>query len=236
MSEVQVEEQIESPGVDSEVAALAVLPGLATAGNPAWELYGDLQLEAVVTIPLHAMRVQDIRRIVPGTVFHSSHAATDDVLLSIGDVVLANVSFEPAEDKLGIRVNDLNACEKEYTGRHRVTGLAPSTGLELDAVSSLRMPISLCFGRKQWSLRDALALTPGDLISLDRELHGPVSIMARGKAIASGDLLLTDGQYAVRIIEDTPAGPDTEITLQHHRGKPWQPNRVTEPGARGVRV
>ncbi len=54
-------------------------------------------------------------------------------------------------------------------------------------------------GRARMPLGDAVALSSGSVVDLDREPHEPVDVFVNGHRYATGRLVLVDGEWAVRI-------------------------------------
>jgi flagellar motor switch/type III secretory pathway protein FliN len=183
-------------------------PG-ALPGDDAWALYGGLTFDAIVTVPLQEMSLRDLARVQPGTTFRSSTFANEGAALSAADVFLANVSLEAAEDKLGFRINNFAPLRPRPAARGGISGLREEAAADSPAAGSLmvmRVALSLCFGVRRMQLREAVQLTSGDLISLDRGLQDLVTVMANGRPVASGKLVLIEGCYAVEVTEPEAQG------------------------------
>ena len=54
-------------------------------------------------------------------------------------------------------------------------------------------------GRARMPLGDAVALSSGSVVDLDREPDEPVDVFVNGHRYATGRLVLVDGEWAVRI-------------------------------------
>jgi flagellar motor switch protein FliN/FliY len=50
-------------------------------------------------------------------------------------------------------------------------------------------------------LREVLALSPGSVVELDRNVQAPVDLLLDGRVIALGDVVVVDGKYGLRITE-----------------------------------
>jgi flagellar motor switch protein FliN/FliY len=71
----------------------------------------------------------------------------------------------------------------------------------LDLLLDVEMPVSVSFGRTQIRLQDALKLISGSIIELDRSISEPVQVIVNNCVIASGEVVVVDGNYGVRIQE-----------------------------------
>jgi flagellar motor switch protein FliN/FliY len=71
----------------------------------------------------------------------------------------------------------------------------------MDALLDVHLPLSLSFGRTQLRLKDVLKLTTGSVVELNRQPEEPVDIIVNDFVIARGEVVVVDGNYAVRIQE-----------------------------------
>ena len=71
----------------------------------------------------------------------------------------------------------------------------------LERFSDVQVEISVEIGRVTMSLGDMLQLGPGSVVELDREITEPVTITAQGVRIASGEVVVINDKFAVRITE-----------------------------------
>ena len=67
--------------------------------------------------------------------------------------------------------------------------------------SDVQVDIAVEIGRVTMSIGDLLTLGHGSVVELNRALTEPVSIMAQGVRIASGEVVVVDDRFAVRITE-----------------------------------
>jgi len=76
------------------------------------------------------------------------------------------------------------------------------------SLEDLRVEAELRIGTTMLPLRSLLGITVGEVIALDRPLAAPVQVVVGGRTVASGELVLVDGFFAVRI--------DTVAALKMH--------------------
>jgi flagellar motor switch protein FliN/FliY len=74
-----------------------------------------------------------------------------------------------------------------------------STPRNLDLLLDLEMPVSVSFGTTRLALKDVAKLTTGSIVELNRALSEPVDIIVNNCAIARGEVVVVDGNFAVRI-------------------------------------
>lgn len=72
---------------------------------------------------------------------------------------------------------------------------------DLSRVLDLELPIRVSFGKASVALRDVLKLSTGSIVELDRSIHDPVEIVVNDRVIGRGEVVVTDGNYGVRIQE-----------------------------------
>jgi flagellar motor switch protein FliN len=71
----------------------------------------------------------------------------------------------------------------------------------LDRLMDLQLPVSILLGQTVLPIRDALKITSGSLIELDRQLGDYVEVMIHGTVVARGEIVAIRGNYGVRIKE-----------------------------------
>lgn len=77
-------------------------------------------------------------------------------------------------------------------------GAAPRN---LDLLLDLEMPVSISFGSTRIALKDVVKLNTGSIVELNRALSEPVDVVVNNCAIARGEVVVVDGNFAVRISE-----------------------------------
>ncbi len=71
----------------------------------------------------------------------------------------------------------------------------------LDLLLDVELPVTVSFGRAQLCLKDALKLTTGSVIELNRTVAEPVEVIVNNCVIARGEVVVVEGNYGVRIRE-----------------------------------
>lgn len=69
----------------------------------------------------------------------------------------------------------------------------------LDLLMEVELPVSVSFGRAQMRLKDAIKLSTGSIVELNRSVAEPVEIVVNNCVIARGEVVVVDGNYGVRI-------------------------------------
>lgn len=69
----------------------------------------------------------------------------------------------------------------------------------LELLLDVELPISISFGRAQLALKDAIKLTTGSIVELNRSVSEPVEIIVNNCVIAKGEIVAVEGNLGVRI-------------------------------------
>lgn len=83
----------------------------------------------------------------------------------------------------------------------------PATGgdpVNLDLLMDVELAVTLRFGSRRLRLREVLDLNPGAVVDLDRQVPDPVDLLLDGRVIARGEVVVMDGNYALRVTEVAP--------------------------------
>ncbi len=71
----------------------------------------------------------------------------------------------------------------------------------LSMLREVELEVSVELGRTQMTLADVLGLHIGSVVELDRPAGSPVDLRVNGTLLARGEVVVIDGEYAVRISE-----------------------------------
>jgi flagellar motor switch protein FliN/FliY len=69
----------------------------------------------------------------------------------------------------------------------------------LDLLLDLEMPVTVSFGATRLPLNEIARLTTGSIVELNRTVAEPVDIVVNNCAIARGEVVVVEGNFAVRI-------------------------------------
>ena len=76
---------------------------------------------------------------------------------------------------------------------------AGGAAIGLDHILDVTVPVTVELGHAKMSIAGLSQLSPGSLITLDREAHESVDILVSGKMIAKGEVVTVGTRYGVRI-------------------------------------
>jgi flagellar motor switch protein FliN/FliY len=82
-----------------------------------------------------------------------------------------------------------------------------------DAMVDVDIDASLQFGVAHMQLREVLNLGPGDLVELDRHVAAPVDLVVGEKIVARGEVVVSKGNFALRVTEVLIPQPRLENAL-----------------------
>jgi flagellar motor switch protein FliN/FliY len=71
----------------------------------------------------------------------------------------------------------------------------------MDLLLDVELPIVVSFGETEMQLKDVLKLGVGSVIELGKSVNDPVTVIVNDKPIATGEVVMVDGNYGVRIIQ-----------------------------------
>ena len=72
-------------------------------------------------------------------------------------------------------------------------------GGSLDILLDIDIPVTVAIGKKMMTVRKLLQLGPGSVLNLDKPLDVPADLYLKDTKFATGDIVVVDGQFAVRL-------------------------------------
>lgn len=78
-------------------------------------------------------------------------------------------------------------------------GSARRTSPTMELLMEVELPVGVSFGRAQMRLKDAVKLTTGSIVELNRSVTEPVEVLVNNCVIARGEVVVVEGNYGVRI-------------------------------------
>ena len=78
-------------------------------------------------------------------------------------------------------------------------GQSAPGGTNLDLLMDVDLQVSVELGRTRLKFRDVLNLTAGSVVELGRQTSEPVDILVNGSLLATGEVVVVDERFAVRI-------------------------------------
>ena len=81
------------------------------------------------------------------------------------------------------------------------SGAASGKATELNRFQEIKVTVSADLGRASVPLQTLLDLGEGSVLELDREIGSPVDLVAQGVTLASGEVVVVNGKFAIRVTE-----------------------------------
>jgi flagellar motor switch protein FliN len=72
---------------------------------------------------------------------------------------------------------------------------------ELERLYDVPVELAVEIGRTQMTIREALALGPGSIVTLQRLAGEPVDLLVNGKPIARGEVVVIDEEFGLRVTD-----------------------------------
>lgn len=85
------------------------------------------------------------------------------------------------------------------------------TSSNLGLLFDVKLEATIRFGGRQLLLRDILSLSPGSVIELDRQVGEPAELLVAGRLVARGEVVVVDGNFALRVTELCSASQRNEL-------------------------
>lgn len=76
-----------------------------------------------------------------------------------------------------------------------------SSGLSLEALGDIELDVTLELGRAEVTIEELLQLREGSVVPLDKAAGDPIDILANGRLVARGEVIVVDDKFGVRICE-----------------------------------
>jgi len=75
---------------------------------------------------------------------------------------------------------------------------------EMSRFGDIKVTVSAELGRTQLAIDRLMTLGKGSVLELDRSIDQPVELIAQGIPLASGEVVVVDGHFAIRILNVYP--------------------------------
>ena len=77
----------------------------------------------------------------------------------------------------------------------------PTAASVRDLLMEIKLDATLQFGLREMPLKDVLAIGPGDVLELDRQVADPVELVVGDRIMARGEVVIVNGNFALMVIE-----------------------------------
>ena len=87
------------------------------------------------------------------------------------------------------------------------TTFRPDLPEDLSLVLDVPVELAVEIGRTTMTIREAVSLTPGAVVVLNRMAGEPVDLLVNGRPVARGEVIAIDEQFGLRVTEVLPPHP-----------------------------
>ena len=99
---------------------------------------------------------------------------------------------------------------RDHSGRTRRRPRRTAvTAEELARLHDVPVELAVEVGRTKMTIREALALGPGSIVTLNRLAGEPVDLLVNGKPIARGEVVVIDEEFGLRVTEVLESEPSS---------------------------
>lgn len=209
----------DAPGPDPAAAALPEPPGAAVVATVVGDVEGTVLVvvgtefvEALQGTPFGDLEpAQALRPALEaiaaalGAQLDGSPAAVEveGCLELVGGgttVVVPLLAGDAVQVLVAVRVTAMPEPEPAAAAaRQTAGGAAKSWGI--DMLRDVEMEVTCELGRTRMTVRQLLALAPGDVVELDRLAGSPADLLVNGTLLARGEVVVVDEAFGLRITE-----------------------------------
>ena len=87
---------------------------------------------------------------------------------------------------------------------------AASSGGSIDVLLAMNVAVTVVIGQTELPVKRLLKLGPGSVLKLDKSIDEPADLYLKDTKFATGDIVVVDGRFAIRIKEIIGLGDSTE--------------------------
>jgi flagellar motor switch protein FliN/FliY len=121
-------------------------------------------------------------------------------VLAGGTVVLVPLVAGPSAGGAAVHaLVGVSVVAESGTAGGGTAGAAASWGI--DMLRDVEMEVTCELGRTRMTVRQLLALAPGDVVELDRLAGSPADLLVNGTLLARGEVVVVDEAFGLRITE-----------------------------------
>ena len=105
---------------------------------------------------------------------------------------------------------DYAPFETTTAGPAEHSATPPVSAEELSRLHDVPVELAVEVGRTKMTIREALALGPGSIVTLNKLAGEPVDLLVNGKPIARGEVVVIDEEFGLRVTEVlAPSGSES---------------------------
>lgn len=124
-----------------------------------------------------------------------------DVLAGGTTVLVPLLSGETVHALVGVTLTSPPPPAAPSGGRSGATAASAASAWGIDMLRDVEMEVTCELGRTRMTVRQLLALAPGDVVELDRLAGAPADLLVNGTLLARGEVVVVDESFGLRITE-----------------------------------
>ncbi len=130
----------------------------------------------------------------------SETMSLDDLMASFAEPAMAGAgATSSAREAHGNQVDPVTVRPVEFASFDQQPHIFGEENKNLALVMDVHLNLSVELGKTDLSIKEVLELTRGSVIELDRIAGEPVDLMANGKLIAKGEVVVIEDNFGLRI-------------------------------------
>lgn len=91
---------------------------------------------------------------------------------------------------------------------------AAGPGGSIDILLDMNVPITVTIGKTELTVQRLLKLGPGSVMKLDKSINEPADLYLKDTRFATGNIVVVDGRFAVKIEKIIGLGDSENETVQ----------------------
>ena len=88
---------------------------------------------------------------------------------------------------------------------------AATSGGSIDVLMAMSVAVNVVIGKTEMPVKRLLQLGPGSVLKLDKAIDEPADLYLKDTKFATGDIVVVDGWFAVRIKQILGVGDSTDV-------------------------
>ncbi len=159
------------------------------SGDPLQPIAGNTVQLWIITFELPGVAVEKFVIMAP----ENFAAAANEEEDRIGKIMM-----DPVSTKRTVPLSKVPSPSHDHTRVGVGVGAGSSN---IDLLMDMELPITVRIGATEMKLIEIMRLGLGSIIELEKMVDEPVEILANDKLVAKGEVVICDGNYAVKITE-----------------------------------
>lgn len=127
-------------------------------------------------------------------------------LTALAAIVLGAHHADPVDDRPGTGAASAAPVYEPASVDAMLGSSMPTASSAMSVLHDVELLVTAELGRTTMPVRDVLALAPGMVVEIDRIAGSPIDLLVNGRRIASGEVVVIDEEFGIRITEIIAAG------------------------------